>query len=244
MTTTITQEQQDAIAAFVSTHHIPAGLGTEEEACSIAAINLCLTGQLTDDIPGCMSVVIGKWILVIQDAMPDGMRNSDEWRRLLPLAAGTGREHEKQRADILMARLWNVVLPQLQSIADKQGFGTQWKAMTIEKTPAAAEAAVAAAEAAARAAEAEAAAWAARKAAVAAAAAGAWAAAWAAREAEVAAREAEVAAWVAARAAKAAEAAAEAASWAADASAAAAPDFWVAVDPIGVLRQLVEVGND
>jgi hypothetical protein len=70
---------------------LPSGLGTEESACSIAAINLALTGELTDDIPDCMSEVIGRWIIPTQDAMPAELRNSPRWKSLLPLAAGTGQ---------------------------------------------------------------------------------------------------------------------------------------------------------
>jgi hypothetical protein len=45
--------------------------------------------------------------------------------------------------------MWSVVLPQLQPMADKRGFGAEWLAMTTEKTPAAANIAKRAAAAAA-----------------------------------------------------------------------------------------------
>jgi hypothetical protein len=95
---TITATQQTAIADYLDGRHLGSGIGTVEKPCSVAAINLALTGQLTDDIPDCMSPVIGRWIIRIQDAMPDALRNSDRWRSLLPLAAGTGRNHEAARA--------------------------------------------------------------------------------------------------------------------------------------------------
>jgi hypothetical protein len=182
---TITAEQQEAISAYLKTHHIPAGLGTEDEACSIAAINLVLTGKLTDKIPECMSEVIGTWIISTQDAMPDDMRNSKAWKELLPLAAGTGRTKEKERLQILLDHMWEVVLPHLQPLADSHGFGTEWARMCSERTQEAADAAYAAdadayaAVAAARAADAaadaaDAAADAARAAARAARAAAAW----------------------------------------------------------------------
>jgi chemotaxis protein histidine kinase CheA len=131
---TISIEEQNKISAFLEGKHIPSGLGTEHEACSIAAINLALTGELTDTIPACMSKVIGKWIIKIQDAMPDEMRNSKEWRELLPLAAGTGQEHEKARIALIMDWVWSDVLPALQSTADAGGYGTEWKAMCTLKT--------------------------------------------------------------------------------------------------------------
>jgi hypothetical protein len=99
-----------------------------------------------------MSLVIGIWIIGVQDSMPDAMRNSDEWRSLLPFAAGTGREHEARRSEILLNWIWGVVLPELQPIANKGGYGIKWKAMTTEKTVDAAAAAADAAAAAAAAA--------------------------------------------------------------------------------------------
>src|SRR5688500_7946885 len=130
---TLTKADQKKIRDFLKNRHIPSGLGSKEEACSIAAINLALSGELTDDIPECMSDVIGKWIITVQDKMPDDMRNSKEWRRLLPLAAGTGREHEAERLEIVLD--WMVdELKKVQPIADQYGFGSEWKTMTDERT--------------------------------------------------------------------------------------------------------------
>ncbi len=151
---TITQSQQDAIRAYVTSHHLPSGLGTAEAACSIAAINLALTNTLTDDVPPCMSVVIGRWIIGVQDAMPDAMRNSPAWKSLLPFAAGTGRDREPQRLAIVLDWMWTRVLPTLQPLADKHGFGDAWTSMLTEKTQKAADAAERAADADAAAADA------------------------------------------------------------------------------------------
>jgi hypothetical protein len=174
------------IADVVNRMHLPSGLGTHENACSIAAINLALTGELTDHIPTCMSEVIGRWIIVTQDAMPDAMRNSPEWKRLLPLAAGTGRAHEKERLNVLLNHMWTVALPLLQPVADARGFGDEWRTMTTEKTAWAARTAT-------RAASAASAEWAARAAAAATRAAewAEWAAEWAAAAARAAAAAAE-----------------------------------------------------
>lgn len=130
---TISREQQQKIADWLATHQLPVGLGTEESACSIAAINLSLTGELTDRIPDCMSRVIGRWIIHTQDALPTEIRNGTEWKRLLPFAAGTGRSHEKARHAMVREWLWTVVLPELQGVADNRGFGTEWAAMLIAK---------------------------------------------------------------------------------------------------------------
>lgn len=116
----ITPEQKQQISDYLKDRPISKGIGTREQACSIAAINLALTGELTDNIPDCMSEVIGRWIIVIQDTMPFDMRNSNEWRILLPEAAGTGREKESARMGIILDWMWETVLPTLKPIADQQ----------------------------------------------------------------------------------------------------------------------------
>jgi hypothetical protein len=127
-----------------------------------------------------MSEVIGQWIIVIQDAMPGELRNSEKWKSLLPLAAGTGRDREQERLKIILDWIWGTVLPSLQPLADQRGFGEQWQKMTTERTANSANAATNAAEAT----------WAARAAAVARAVARAAAMAAAAAAAEATAVEA------------------------------------------------------
>lgn len=154
----------------------------------MAAINLALTNTLTDKIPECMSEVVGKWIIRVQDEIPDEIRNSPEWKRLLPLAAGTGRDREEERLAVIMGWMWGTVLPSLQDVADDGGFGVEWTRMTEERTKAASAAAWAAADAAT-------------------------AAASAARAAYATALAARDAAWAAEAAAEAAASAASAAAW-------------------------------
>ena len=259
---TYPEEAAQRLRDYLATHTLSDGLGTEEAACSIVAINLALTGELTDSIPECMSLVIGRWMIPVQDAMPGELRNGQEWKALLPLAAGTGREPsaEAARGEVIMAWMWDEVLPSCQGIADAGGYGQGWGAMCTNRAAEAAGAAAEAAEAAGAAAEAARAAGAAAEAArgagaaaeaaraagaAAEAARGAGAAAWAAG----AARGAE-GAWDAAWAAEAAGAAraggaggaaraARAAAWAARAARAAA---WARYDPVSLLRRLVNPG--
>ena len=234
MSSTITHEQQAAIAKTLTGMQLPSGLGDKHSACSIAAINLALSGRLTDSIPDCMSKVIGRWIIVIQDAMPDEVRNSDRWKSLLPLAAGTGRAMEQERLAIILDWMWEIVLPTLQPLANQQGFGKQWQQMLADRT---AESAQAAADAA----SARAAAWSA----VAAAAGTAIAARDAAMAAAGAGRAAE-AVWAANAATWAVAAAASAASAerAARAEAAAWADVWADFDPCGLLERLIGIDNN
>lgn len=135
----LTAEQQDAIAARVNSMTLRRGMGDEYGACSIAAINLALTGRLTDEVPDCMSEVIGQWIIRVQDAMPDEMRNSKAWKSLLPLAAGTGRDREHERQTIVLEWMWTVVLPYVQPIADAGGYGKKWRDMCEKRTRQAAD---------------------------------------------------------------------------------------------------------
>lgn len=134
--TTLTAEQTQAIAETVTRMHLPEGIGTAEAACSIAAINLALTGTLTDDIPECMSEVIGRWVIITQDRMSDEARNSAAWKALLPLAAGTGREREQERLAIALDAMWEA-LAWVQPTADRHGFGGAWTTMTLKRTAAA-----------------------------------------------------------------------------------------------------------
>jgi hypothetical protein len=201
---------------------LPSGLGNKHSACSIAAINLALYGRLTDSIPDCMSEVIGRWIIVCQDAMPDDVRNSEKWKSLLPLAAGTGREREQGRLKIILDWMWGTVLPSLQTLADEQGFGAQWQKMTAERTAKSANAAEWAARDAAARAEAE-----------------------VAEVAEVvaAARVAEAAS-VAEWAEEWAEAAKVAARVAAATARAARATAWADFDPCGLLERLIKIDNN
>jgi hypothetical protein len=93
-----------------------------------------------------MSEVIGNWIITIQDRMPDDMRNSSDWKRLLPLAAGTGRDHEPERLTMIMNWMW-ASLELAQPIADADGFGPEWQTMCRERSVKAAHAAAHAAAA-------------------------------------------------------------------------------------------------
>ena len=225
MTQTFTQEHRAKLEEYLATHTLPSGLGAKESACSIAAINLAVSGTLTDDIPDCMSKVLGKATIRLQDAMPEEMRNSERYKALLPDMAGTGHEHEQGRLDILKDWLWSVVLPQLQPFADNHGFGSEWQTMCNLKTAAAADAAAYAADAAA---------YAAAYAAARADAAYATDATYAVYATYAAARAATRAAYAGDAAAAYAAAYADAARLAGDA-AADAGDFWETVDPIGVL---------
>jgi len=250
--TTYTLEIREKLERYLATHTLPKGIGSKEGACSIAAINLAISGKFTDDIPDCMSVVLGIATITLQDAMPDDMRNSARYKAWLPTAVGTGRNQERERLGVLMDWMWGTALPQLQPIADEKGFGGEWRVMCKERTEKAARAAAraateAATEAARAATEATDAAHAATRAAARAATEAARFAADAANEATEAARAASRfvaraasrfvarAAYAAAYATYAIRAAAEVARVSSDA------DFWKSADPIGILERMTKL---
>jgi hypothetical protein len=234
MSSTLTHEEEQQIVEWLADHStLTQGVGTEEAACSVAAWNLALTGTLTDKIPDCASEVIGGWIIGVQDnCPPEHGRGHPEWLRLLPLAAGTGREHEGERVAIVLGWMWGTVLPSLQTMADKNGFGEEWRVMCTVRTRAASYAAANAADA-----------WyavAAMYAAADAATYAADAATYAAVAADAATYAADAATYAAVAAMYAAYAA-YAAKYAAYAADAAGPDVWATFAPIEVLRKLIAV---
>lgn len=123
---TLLPEERRKIANYLVTNTLPRGVGEPDNACSIAAINLALTGELTDDIPACMDPTIGRWIIGVQDAMPDKMRNSREWKYLLPLAAGTSNHSAiTKRVDIIQKWRADVVLPVLKKKLIEMGMSEE-----------------------------------------------------------------------------------------------------------------------
>ena len=115
-------------------YKIPRGIGTEEAACSLGAINIALYGYLAENVPVSMSPLVARWIVGVQDAIPGHMRNSREWKDLLPLAAVTGREHEQERWGIVADWIWGTVLPAAQDHADICGVGPVWQLLCEKRT--------------------------------------------------------------------------------------------------------------
>lgn len=151
----ITTEQEAAIRDTLATMpELAVGVGTAEKACSVAALNLALTGTLTDTVPDCMSRVVGRWIISVQDRMPATIRDSAAWRELLVLAAGTGREHEGARRALVLSWMWDA-LALVQPRADAERYGEAWATMLRERTAASAYAAADAAAYAASAVDAD-----------------------------------------------------------------------------------------
>ena len=129
-----TDENRKTLEEYLRTHHIPRGLGNKEGVCSLAAINLAIDGVLTDDIPDCMSYILGEMTIKMQDYMPDHMRNSGRFKRLLLDMPCTGRTQEKERLAIFVDWLYSTILPSIQHVADSHGFGDVWHTMCRDRS--------------------------------------------------------------------------------------------------------------
>ena len=70
-------------------------------------------------------------------------------RNLLALAAGTGRDSEQARLDIILTWMWEVVLPEVSAHAENSGIKKEWEDMLLLKTSKAASCAAGAGAAAA-----------------------------------------------------------------------------------------------
>jgi hypothetical protein len=120
MSESFTKEDREKVSRFLSKTNLHQGLGSAVSPCSIAAINLALTGVLNDERPPCMSPIIHRFIMEVQDAAGPEMRNSREWKALLPWAAGSLDEDEIEHERLLVIRdwMWDVVLPKHRPAED------------------------------------------------------------------------------------------------------------------------------
>jgi hypothetical protein len=112
MSESFTKEDREKVSRFLSKTNLHQGLGSAVSPCSIAAINIALTGDIGDHRPPCMSPVIHRFIIEAQDSAGDEMRNSKEWKALLPWAAGSLDEDEieLERLGLVRDWLWDTVL--------------------------------------------------------------------------------------------------------------------------------------
>lgn len=108
---------------------IPAGTGEEDAPCSIAAINLVLDEEFTDTIREGMSVEIGYWIREVQDAMPEGLRNSMAWKMLLVETPWTDINHEVDIRRYQQNWLFTKVVDSVREIATYCDLKDEWVKM-------------------------------------------------------------------------------------------------------------------
>ena len=210
-----TPQAHNRLTRYLETHRLRSGIGDRKSPCSIQAINIALTGKPGMDTPNCMSETMGDWIIVVQDSIPDTLRNSQEWKELLSRAADTQRHQEEERNSIILEWMWDKVLPHITETLDHKGARDSWKTMIEERTVETAHTAAARAKEKSQTIR----------------ALFAWdAAQQAAAAIQASERQPRILAWVAAKTARSA--------------ATASPDpreFWRQADPVGLLKSLIQV---
>lgn len=154
MTTMITAARREAVRAALISPNLTLVCGPGDartpgrgEACTISEIVLTLTGKLDDGPHPCISEVIRCWVIRIQDAMPDEIRNSAAWREAAAGIAGSASTPaaERLRRDLLLTWMWEAFADDSVIAAIPASLLPAWRAMLVEKTCYAAGAAQAAA---------------------------------------------------------------------------------------------------
>jgi len=141
--TTPTTDQLEAVRARLldPAIHLPSGLGADpESACTMAQVNFALTGKLADGPHRCVSEVVRRWVIRIQDALPDDIRNSEGWRHAaVGIAGSAGSEaDESARVALLLTWMWERLGDEAVMAAVPTPVRGVWQAMLTEKTPTAA----------------------------------------------------------------------------------------------------------
>jgi hypothetical protein len=96
------------VAAYVASVRLSEGLGSVENPCTIGAINVALNGVLTDDPTCCMSPTLTEFVIEIQDSISSYVRNSPEWREIIPLLLNT-RDQETEIEQHVLELRWVVL---------------------------------------------------------------------------------------------------------------------------------------
>ena len=133
---TFPPEARKRLWEYLYSHSLSAGTNTPHSTCSIGAVNLALGNGVIDRIPQSMSQVIGSWIINVQDAMPNRLRNSDGWKKALVASVDTMNNPaaEDRRLELILQTMWGKVIPILQPAADKGGYGEEWLMMSKTKS--------------------------------------------------------------------------------------------------------------
>ena len=134
METSWTSQAHARLTDYLQTHRLKSEPGSTQTPCSIQAINIALRGTPSTVVPQCMSEVLGNFIMTIQDAIPNELLNGPEWKRMLPQAAGTQRDLERERSQAITDWMWNKVLPQVAPVLETPEFRKPWDRMLKSRT--------------------------------------------------------------------------------------------------------------
>lgn len=141
----ITEDTRASLRAALldETIHLGMGVGTlDDERCTMAAINLVLTGVLDDGGHPCVSEAIRYWVIRIQDVIPDWIRNGVAWRTAAVGIAGSAAppDVELARVQMLLTWMWDRLADPAVLAGVPVGIRPAWDVMLRERTAAAATA--------------------------------------------------------------------------------------------------------
>jgi hypothetical protein len=109
----ITQETREQVARECATRRMVTGTGDHGEgtACLMSAVNLGLTGRLTDKHHPYVSEAVRGLVVGLHDSLPDAVRSGQAWRSLGPLMLGTGDDgHDDERVRMILGWVRGSVL--------------------------------------------------------------------------------------------------------------------------------------
>lgn len=88
--TTNYETEKALYTAFLKDLRLVAGVGNLKagEACTESALQLALTGKLTDDRHPCVDPLIHKWVMNVQDRLDNATLNGP-WKDIAPMVVGT-----------------------------------------------------------------------------------------------------------------------------------------------------------
>jgi hypothetical protein len=91
---------QSLVASFVTGATLGQGLNNSQTPCTIATINLTLSGRFTDNCPECMSPELCDFVITLQDSLSHECRNSPEWKSIIPLLLNTKDQNAEIKSHI------------------------------------------------------------------------------------------------------------------------------------------------
>lgn len=151
--TTITDEQRNALRAALTSPELflVSGQGDADtpgvgQACTITEISLVLIGRLDDGPHPCICNVIRRWVIRIQDDMPDEIRNSAAWREAAIGIAGSAANlaTEKRRVEFLLNWMWEALADKDVLASIPESIRSVWNEMLSKRSADAATATCAA----------------------------------------------------------------------------------------------------
>ena len=93
-----------ALAKVTLVHGV--GNPVDGTACTESALQLALTGKLTDDLHPCVDPAVHRWVIRTQDRLDDKTLNGP-WKDLAPRIVGTAGVHD--RLGKIMETMWDAM---------------------------------------------------------------------------------------------------------------------------------------